>query len=226
MYHHLPLITLSTFTRSKLNRLTLLCLVCFSCVTSFTHAAQQDWILSGTFLSDQNTHAMFVNTTGKELLVDLGDTIQGCKLIDVLHGSAKIRCGDQQHTLILRNSVGDITSKMSYQNSPVKQRIITLSKDELHDYVEQRHRIASAIGFLPVIQDQKVIGFSVSKVRPNSRVSVLGLYNGDIITSINGVPASDTSQFLHTVNEWSSVPQVTIEVDRYGQSHAYTYILE
>ena len=189
-------------------------------------ANQADWILSGTFLSDTTAHAMFVDEQGGELVLALGEKIQGCELIDVLRGSAKLDCGENYYTLHLRNSVGEVIYPENYSTKSVQQQMITLSRETVMKYIKERQRLVSEISLLPYVEDQRVIGFEISKVQPFSKVTALGLYNGDIITSVNGVPATQPSQFLQTVRELSTAPEVSIEVDRYGQSLAYTYILE
>lgn len=226
MFHLLPSITPSISILYKRRWPTIALLAIVSFLASFAYATQQNWVLSGTFLSDSNAHAMFVDSEGNELLLTIGEKIQGCELIDVLRGSAKIGCGENAHTLHLRNSVGELIYQAHQPNYVTQQQMITLSKGEVLDYVKERQRLVSEIGFLPLIEDQHVIGFTVSKIRPNTRAAELGLFNGDIIKSVNGVSASEPGQFLQTVKELSSAYEVTIEVDRYGQALAYTYVLQ
>lgn len=226
MFHHLPSITPLTSILSKRGWPAITLLVVISYLVSFAYASQQDWTLSGTFLGHNHAHAMFVDAEGNEQLLALGEKIQGCELIDVLRGSAKVSCGGNVHTLHLRNSVGDLVLQSHHSQSIPKQQLITLSRNEVLDYVKARQRLVSEIGFLPLVEDKQVIGFTLSKIRPNTRAAALGLFNGDIIKSINGVSASDPSQFLQTFNELSLAPEVSIEVDRFGQTFAYTYVLE
>lgn len=226
MFHPLPSITPLTSILSKRGLPAITLLVIISFLVSFTYASQQDWTLSGTFLGDSHAHAMFVDAQGNEQLLALGEKIQGCELIDVLRGSAKVSCAGTVHTLHLRNSVGDLILQAHHSQSIPQQQLVTLPRDEVMDYVKARQRLVSEIGFLPLVEDQQVIGFTVSKIRPNTKVAALGLFNGDVIKSINGVSASDPREFLQTFNELSLAPEVSIEVDRYGQMFAYTYILE
>ncbi len=224
MSHRLLLITLSIFTQFSTRYSILAISIILFC--SGSHAIQQDWELSGTFIIGKQAQAFFVNKDGTELSLTKGEIIQGCQLVDVLSEAVKLHCEEEVHTLLLRNSVGDIHKQAQFQSTQVSKQTIFLPKDELKDYANQRQRIASEIGFLPLLEDEKVIGFTISKVSPGTPVSKLGLYNGDVITSINGVAASNTSQFLEAINELPSASQVSIHVDRYGQNLAYTYIFE
>lgn len=216
----------SIFIRFKSQSLAIILMVSSGLLPGLTFANQADWVLSGTFLSDTNAHAMFVDKQGGELVLALGDKIQGCELVDVLRGSAKLNCGEKFHTLHLRNSVGEVIYPENNSVSTTKRQLITLSKESVLDYIKERQRLVSEISLVPFIENQRVIGFEVTKVQPFSTISALGLYNGDIITSVNGVPASQPDQFLQMVNRLSTSPEVSIEVDRYGQTLAYTYILE
>ncbi|MDH3608933.1 MAG: hypothetical protein OEQ24_06810 [Gammaproteobacteria bacterium] len=200
-------------------------LAIFVLLTSFSYANQPDWILSGTFLGENNAHAMFVDENGDELLLELSDDIQGCELLKVLQDSAKLKCNDKVYILSLRSSVGDILLQAEYEKSLENRVTITLSKSEVADYVKEKQRLVSEIGFLPLIEDEQVVGFTLSKIQPDTKAASLGLYNGDVIKAVNDVPASDPD-FLQTVQELSVVPEVTIQVDRNGQMMAYTYVLE
>ena len=145
---------------------------------------------------------MFVDENGDELLFELGDNIQGCDLVDVLRGSAKLQCSGKEYILHLRNSVGDILLQAEFAKSLEPKETIVLSKTEVADYVNEKQRLVSEIGFLPLIEDEQVVGFTLSKIQPDTKAASLGLYNGDVIKSINGIPAADP-EFLQTVQELS-----------------------
>ncbi len=200
-------------------------LVIFVFLTSLSYATQPDWVLSGTFLGEDNAHAMFVDENGDELLLELGDDIQGCDLLRVLQDSAKLKCNEKEYILFLRSSVGDILLQAEYEKSLENRATITLSKAEVANYVKEKQRLVSEIGFLPLIEDEQVVGFTLSKIQPDTKAASLGLYNGDVIKAVNDVPASDP-EFLQTVQELSDVPEVTIQVDRNGRMMAYTYIIK
>ena len=189
------------------------------------YANQPDWVLSGTFLNAENAHAMFVDENGDELLLELGDAIQGCDLVEVLNDSAKLQCDRNEYILDLRHSVGDILLQVAHEKSLAEKEVVVLSKSKVSDYLNERQKLVSEISFLPVIEDKQVVGFALSKIQPDTKAASLGLYNGDIIKSVNGVSAADP-EFMQTVQDLSDIPEVTVEIDRYGQSKAYTYIVE
>jgi|GEM_PF-2505085 len=225
MFHLSSLITRLISTLYKLIWSTCSVLAFSVFVISFSYASQPDWVLSGTFLDEENAHAMFVDKNGDQLLLELGEGIQGCELLGVLQSSAKLQCKDKEYVLYLRSSVGDILLQAEHEKSLENREIIVLSKSDVTDYVNNKQRLVSEIGFLPLIEDEQVIGFTLSKIQPDTKASSLGLYNGDVIKTVNDVSASDPD-FLQTVQELSDVSEVTIQVERNGQLMAYTYTIE
>lgn len=189
-------------------------------------AEEEEWVLSGTVISDLSSHAMFVDAEGKELLVSLGNEIQGCELINVTHKSVKIKCLDQIFDVALRTSLGNLAKQVQNNSVTTQNKIITLPKQELAEYVKQSQKFVSEIAFLPVMQEQKLKGYEVSKIRPNTFAFSFGLYNGDIVTAINGVSVSEVSEFFHMLDQLADAPQVLIQVERYGQTVGVTYLIE
>jgi general secretion pathway protein C len=225
MFHLIHSIIRLIFILYKSKRPAILTLAFSLFLSTNTFAKQPDWVLSGTFLDESNAHAMFVEDGGDELLLELGDNIQGCTLLGVLHDSAKLYCENKEYILYLRNSVGDLVLQAQYEEALTNSKTIVLSKSELTDYVKQKQKLVSEIGFLPVLEDEKVTGFELSKIRPDTKAASLGLYNGDVIKVVNNVPASDP-EFIQRIQELSEVPEVTIQIDRNGRLMAYTYILD
>lgn len=189
------------------------------------NANQTDWILSGTFLNNDQAHAMFVDQYGAEMVLTSGEKINGCKLFNILKGSAELNCGDKIHTIHLRNSVGEVAYPDTQYQGTKKYNFITLSKKSVLKYIDKRQKLISEISLVPYMDNQKVVGFIVSRIQPFTKVAELGLYNGDIITSVNGVSAKQPSEFLQTVRELRAASEVTVEIDRFGRELSYRYIL-
>ena len=225
MFHRLILTIQLIFIQPRKLCSIILLGVMISCC-SLAKANQPDWVLSGTFLNEDRAHAMFVDQNGDELLLEMGDDIQGCFLVDVLKNSAKISCKSKEYNLSIRSSVGDILLQAEFEQSQIHKQTVVLSKSEITDYLKEKQRLVSEIGILPVVEDEQVVGFTLSKIKPDTKAAALGLYNGDVIKSVNGVSATESERFMQTVRELSGSSEITLEVDRYGKSLAYTYILE
>ena len=119
---------------------------------------------------------MFVDTNGDELLLERGDEIQGCNLVEVLKDSAKIRCNDNDYLLLIRSSVGDVLLQAKHEKLQTQNQTVFISKTEISDYVKQKQRFVSEIGFLPLVEGEKVVGYTLSKIKPDTQAAELGLY--------------------------------------------------
>jgi len=225
MYHLSNLITQSIFILFKAKQSAYLMLTVLIFASGFVHAKQPNWALSGTFLDSDNARAMFVDENGDELLVELGDTIQGCDLVDVFIDLAKLRCKGKEYTLQLRSSVGDLLLQAAFEEAQENSATVILSKSEISEYINDKQKLVSEISFLPVIEDEQIVGFTLSKIQPDTKAASLGLYNGDIVKVVNGVSAADPD-FMQSLEALSDIPEVSIEIDRDGQLMAYTYILD
>lgn len=70
----------------------------------------------------------------------------------------------------------------------------------------------------PVMQDNGAIkGYKVSPQKDKQLFQQLGLRKGDIVTAINGIPMSDTSQMGQALNQLSTSSRFEITVDRNGR---------
>jgi general secretion pathway protein C len=62
----------------------------------------------------------------------------------------------------------------------------------------------------------KVAGVRVSGVKPESLLGVLGIQNGDLLSSINGIDVSNTSALLEMYGHLSQLDHLTAQVTRGG----------
>ena len=97
-------------------------------------------------------------------------------MVDVLQDSAKLNCGGGTYILQLRSSVGDILLQAEFERSLENRATIVLSKAEVAGYVKEKQKLVSEIGFLPLVEDEKVVGFTLSKIQPDTKAASLGLY--------------------------------------------------
>lgn len=70
----------------------------------------------------------------------------------------------------------------------------------------------------PVMEEGGAIkGYKVSPQKDRALFQQLGLQTGDIVTAVNGIPMSDTSQMGQALNQLSTSSRFEITVERNGQ---------
>ncbi len=68
----------------------------------------------------------------------------------------------------------------------------------------------------PVKEGDKVVGLKLSRVRPGSLLDVLGLKNGDQLTSINGFELTDPQKALEAYGRLRTADRLALQITRGG----------
>jgi general secretion pathway protein C len=83
--------------------------------------------------------------------------------------------------------------------------------------LENQGELMKSARIVPVNQDGKVAGVRLLGIRPDSLLSVLGLENGDQLSSINGFEMSDPQKALEAYAKLRTADHLTVAVTRKGQ---------
>ena len=83
--------------------------------------------------------------------------------------------------------------------------------------LENQGELMKSARIVPVNQDGKVAGLRLLGIRPDSLLSVLGLENGDQLSSINGFEMSDPQKALEAYAKLRTADHLTVAVTRKGQ---------
>jgi len=98
-----------------------------------------------------------------------------------------------------------------------------LSKDVLEGTMENPFMIMRGGQVVPKIENGRIIGFRVKRVRPNSFYSKIGIKDGDIIHRINSVELNSPEGLLSLFQELKSAKSISVDVTRGGQRQTLSY---
>lgn len=87
----------------------------------------------------------------------------------------------------------------------------------------------SLIGIIrsaPYREDGKLVGYRVQTGRDKDALNSLGLFPGDIVTSVNGVDMSNSTQLMRLLKQLSKAEEVSAEVLRDGSPTTVTIRLD
>lgn len=70
---------------------------------------------------------------------------------------------------------------------------------------------------LPNLVNGKIKGFSLNSIAPESVYSKLGLQEGDVVSSINGIELNDAARAIQTLNSLRNEKHIELQVIRNGQ---------
>ena len=102
-----------------------------------------------------------------------------------------------------------------------------------HTYDIQRATLESVLGnmnllsrsarIVPEIRDGKNAGFRLYSVRPDGPFAKIGMQNGDVITSINGLEISSPEKALEVYSKLKSASHLSVGLERNGQKVTKDY---
>jgi general secretion pathway protein C len=92
-----------------------------------------------------------------------------------------------------------------------KQWVNDVLNNKLSTVLEEARAVPNLVG-------GQVKGFTISQIIPNSVYSKLGLQNGDVISSINGIELNDAARAIQTLQSLRSESKIELNVLRNGQS--------
>ncbi len=86
----------------------------------------------------------------------------------------------------------------------------------------QAHLMRSA-RIVPVTRGDRVVGLRLFAVRPDSFLARLGLQNGDMLLSLNGLPVTDPQKALEAYKQVRAAKRVDLTIERQSKELTLTY---
>jgi general secretion pathway protein C len=108
-----------------------------------------------------------------------------------------------------------------------------IKKTGEHSYDIQRSTLESVLGnmsllsrsarIVPEIRDGKAAGFRLYSVRPDGPFALIGMQNGDVISSINGLEITSPEKALEVYAKLKSASHLSLGLERNGQKVTKDY---
>jgi len=189
--------------------------------------------LLGTIASDEQviaSAALLNNQTRKHEVVRVGDTLSSHSQVSVERierGRILLRNGTRLEQLELDDKVAQANiptparRPRAARPEPRSRRPSPTVRDRLQELTdEQGPRSPAAIfsqaRILPKYEDGAMVGIELSKIKEGSFYEQVGLGDGDIVTSLNGVAIDNPSASKQLLEAFTSADSLTAEVRRAG----------
>jgi len=180
--------------------------------------------------SDEDAYAVIEETAKrKQGLYRVGDSIQEAIVRRILRGKVILRVGEKDEILTMEEAAayGDgrkqAASRVPGVRGGSEGERIEVSRAELQDSLKNINRLLSQVRIRPHFRDGRADGLAVSRIKPDSVFTRLGLEDGDIIKEVNGQPIKSPDDILGLYRRLKSGSQVSLQVDRRGESKALNY---
>ena len=145
-------------------------------------------------------------------ILGIGESYNGYKLFKITASSAIFEKGPHYYTLELFT---DNLSALRKQHPPfVEGQPYQMSRSEIQEYAKNFGQILEDINIIEVKNRGKLKGFKITRIRPNTPFSYLGLRKGDIIIKVNNEPLKSYADALNIYQNIENIKEIELIVIR------------
>ncbi|MDD5504440.1 MAG: PDZ domain-containing protein [Candidatus Omnitrophica bacterium] len=213
--------------------------------TSTTHAERPDDAgllpekllsglqLRGTLFTDSLSPLAIIEyaNSGQVMIHELGDSVEGFKIVKISRGEVIMSSAGRQFTLSFPD--GGVLQPMVFAANEGKWYNI---KTEGNTIVTDRATVAGAILRIkdimkdvqvgPYSENGKKSGMAVAKLDEKGILQEIGVKQGDIIKSVNGLPINNPYQVINAYRRLKDKSELRVEIIRNASPLVLNYRIE
>ena len=160
----------------------------------------------------------------KQGLYRVGDSVEGAMIKMILRGKVILRVGDKDEILTMEED--DLSKTGDGRTRPGasgEQTSIKVSRNDVEQSMQNINTLLSQVRIRPHFRNGEADGLSISRIRPNSIFTKLGLRNGDIVQAIDATPIQSPDDILSLYEKIKSGSTISIQINRRGQQQTINY---
>lgn len=184
----------------------------------------ESWVLTGTVMTSSEPKAILRSQRGVEQILMLQDRLAGCVIERIESKKVVLTCQHAQRELTLENRYGSVPDAQSLTRD--NSNFYTVSRRWLDDLIKDQQGLVARVSLIPVVDSGLMYGYRIADVKSGGELELLGLLNGDIITAVNGTPASQPASFIAAVNATYQMNAISLDIERNTQSMVLNYAIE
>lgn len=183
--------------------------------------------------SPSNTYAVIEETDKrKQGLFRVGDNIQGGSIKKILRGKVILSVEDRDEILTMEES-----AKRSREKEPIASRsrssagrpdrtggrTVTVRRSDVEASLADINKLMTEVRVRPHYADGQPDGLAISRIKPGSFFSKLGLRDGDVVQEIDGSGIRSPDDILDLYQKLKSGSEVGLQIDRKGRQETINY---
>ncbi|MGH8495583.1 MAG: hypothetical protein ACREVN_05560 [Gammaproteobacteria bacterium] len=181
------------------------------------------WILVGTVVTDTRSVAILESDGSAQQVVREGDVLGDCVIGSIARDEIVLICPDDERRLLLQASVDE--SAVPVDEGKSDAQLFSLPGRPFRALLTDRQRLASQVSLEPAVAEGHVYGYRVASIAEDGDLAGFGIVPGDVITHVNGAPASDPGTFIQTIEALAGQTAFSLQLERDGISFQVDYVL-
>ncbi len=155
-----------------------------------------------------NLKIAIIDYRNKTYYLKIGDIIGNYKVKDIKNFYITLEKDNREYKLYLSLK----GSSTSFNRNKLKENKFKVKKDEIKDI--NVSDVLRSISIVPALRGGQLIGWRIVNIRKDSLFARYGLRKGDIILSVNGIPANKISSMAVLKQELENSEDINLEVKR------------
>ncbi len=197
---------------------------------SLSSTSSQGLTLKGTlFTQSLNPLAIIEDArSGQIVMYELGDDVDGFKIVRIKRGEIILNSSDGEFTLTLpgggvsQPATGMINDEKWY-NVVRQGNTITTDRETISGAISRVRDIMRDVKIGPYSANGKKLGIAITKLNENGILKEIGIKQGDIIETVNGLTLNSPYQIFNTYRKLKGKDQLEVKILRNSQPLILTY---
>ena len=195
--------------------------------------------LRGTAELDGKGFAVFEDPgAGKQDVFGIGERVfGGAKLVSVRPGSATMSQRGRKFTLEISTEQAAPRSPRSKNGDGAAapagggirktgENAYLVDRREVDHSIENLNSVITQMRAVPFLKDGKGIGFRIFNIRSGSVFERMGLKNGDVVQSVNGIELTTPSKAIGLLEDMQTAGEIKIDLLRAGAPRSMSYTVQ
>lgn len=185
--------------------------------------------LLGTVVGDPEGSVAVIEERDKRKqgLYKVGDNIQNALVKMILRGKVILSVGGKDQILTMEDSSKGKASSKGEASPQISARAgtITVERSDLQKAMSNVNTLLSQVRIRPSFKEGRPNGLLLSRIRPNSFFSKLGLRNGDIVQGVDDRPIRSLDDILFLYDQLKTGSSISLQITRGGRQRSLNYKL-
>lgn len=175
--------------------------------------------------SEQNAVAVIEEKKlRKQGLYRVGDSVQGAMVKMILRGKVILRVGDKDEILTMEEASSSKSGNGRGRSGAAgAHTTIRVRRSDIEKSMKNINTLLSQVRIRPHFKNGEADGLSISRIRPNSIFTKLGLRNGDVVQAIDETPIQSPDDIFSLYEKLKSGSNISIQITRRGRQKTINY---
>ena len=197
---------------------------------SLSVASAQGLTLKGTLFTQSLSPLAIIEDarSGQIVMYELGDDVDGLKIVRIKRGEIILNSSDGEFTLTLPGGgisqpVTDMINDEKWYNVIKQGNVITTDRETISGAISRVRDIMRDVKIGLYSADGKKLGIAITRLNENGILKEIGIKQGDVIETVNDLTLNSPYQIFNAYRKLKGKDQLEVKILRSSQPLILTY---